>query len=228
METKTALLKALKTMKTEAVSFEQWIDVSDRVGSGNYARWGAKDLIAHTAEWTRMRALKLQGSKDESSNSDEHAGDLNRTIFERHLNTQWKDVFGMLVDNITVVEAESQKRSENQLIEPDAEGNDRPVWWGIAFYGIVHNLTHIGQALIRSGSGKQAIALIERMEPLLLQISDLDLWKGMIAYNVGRIYALTGETDAAVNQLRKAIDLMPNAATWIQNDEDFEGVRGSL
>jgi len=228
METKKALLSALAAMKTEAESFEMWIDTPKRVGSGDYERWGPRDLIAHTAEWTRMLVLRLQGKEDESSDGSGHSGDLNRVLFERHGNSEWEEIVGMLKECLVAVEAESMKRSDSQLTEPDPGSADRPAWWAIAFYGIVHNLTHIGQALVRSGCGDQALELFKRMEPLLLQIGDLDSWKGMIAYNVGRMYVLTGDQVTAVEHIRKAIKYMPGAAKWIQNDEDFEEIRGAF
>lgn len=226
MAVKETLTKALKAMRNEVDGFESLIEERYRTSSGNYDTWGPKDLYAHSAEWTRRLVLDLQDR--EPDDDFDGVGDLNRALFERHEDTPWNEIDTMLKDNLAVVADELEKRSEDQLVATDPESNNRPGWWGIAFYSTVHNLTHLGQALIRSENSKQAIELQERMTPLLLDVDDYAPWVGMIAYNLGRVYALTGDTERAVEEVRKAIECIPPAAEWAQNDEDFASIKDAL
>jgi hypothetical protein len=226
METKKTLMAALAQMRSEAGAFEKWIGDEHRTGSGNYNRWGARDLVAHAAEWTLKLESDMQGmEEDKSEESGGHSGDINRELFDRHADSTWEHVVGMLNDGLSKVEEAAAVWTEDRLSDTDAEQGGRPAWWAVAFYAIVHNLTHIGQALIRSGAGNKAVELQERMSPVLLRIGDYEPWKGVIAYNLGRIYLLTGRKDDAVAQVRFAVEQMPAAAQWVQRDEDFEEIR---
>jgi tetratricopeptide (TPR) repeat protein len=49
---------------------------------------------------------------------------------------------------------------------------------------------------------------------------------GPLHYNLACLEAIRGEPEAAVAQLRRAIELRPDAANWAREDEDLEAVRG--
>jgi len=51
---------------------------------------------------------------------------------------------------------------------------------------------------------------------------------GSLHYNLACLEALEGNRDAALQSLRRAIDLRPEAAEWARQDENLATVRGEL
>ena len=229
MEKKERITEALCAMLKETDGLETWIEDAKRVGSGDYEHWGPKDLLAHAAEWTERRVELLRTlDKLEPEGADESAGDINRVLFERHKDTPWDDLIGMLGNGLNALIREVARRDETELLAEDPHAQGNTVWRGIAFYGIVHSLTHIGQALVRSGQPAAAVRLQRAMTPLLLAIDDGGAWRGMIEFNLGRVLLLAGERDAAIEQLRLAVADNPLAEKWVANDPDFESIRGEV
>jgi tetratricopeptide (TPR) repeat protein len=50
-----------------------------------------------------------------------------------------------------------------------------------------------------------------------------DVWQGY--YNAACFEALTGNDDAAIDQLKRAIELDPQALEYAANDSDFDSLR---
>jgi tetratricopeptide (TPR) repeat protein len=50
-----------------------------------------------------------------------------------------------------------------------------------------------------------------------------DQWRGH--YNLACLEALTGNREGAIEHLRRAIELDPQAKEWAADDEDFDALR---
>ena len=72
--------------------------------------------------------------------------------------------------------------------------------------------------LYRSGKEREAR---EQLETVLARYPNE--WQGY--YNAACFEALTGNDDGAVAQLRRAIELDPQAKEWAAKDEDFDTIR---
>ncbi|MGZ4334726.1 MAG: TPR end-of-group domain-containing protein, partial [Gaiellaceae bacterium] len=48
----------------------------------------------------------------------------------------------------------------------------------------------------------------------------------MIHFNAACIYSLTGRTEKALTQLRRAVELSDNARDFAKNDTDLDAIRG--
>ena len=225
MATKKRLDAALSVMLAQTDKIDEWFDAQYRRGSGDYETWGAKDLIAHSAEYTKRQALRLSGQEVESSHG---SGDFNRVLFDRHADTTWSDAVELLQNSIKSLVGEVAHRSESELISDDGPSDSsKPVWRGIAFYGIVHNFTHIAMALVRSDSPEAAIRFQQVLTAPLLAIDASDDWRATIEFNVGRALALANDP-SAIDHIKIAIATSPEAARWVGGDPDLESIRMEL
>ena len=229
MPLKEKLTEALNTMIAETRGLDTWISAAVRESSGNYEHWAPKDLLAHSAEWAERRVQLLADTDDVPSGGGEELGEINRTLFDRHRDTPWSDIIEMLNHGLRALIREVDRRDDSALAAVDPNGGgENTVWRGIAFYGIVHSLTHIAQALIRAGNAEAAVRLQRAMATPLLSIDSGGAWKGMVEFNLARVLSLTGNREEAISQCRQAIADNPDLAQYVANDPDFEPIRGSL
>ena len=230
MGIKEQLTEALSAMQEQTKGLATWVADSKRTGSGDYEHWGPKDLLAHAAEWTQRRIAQLKDPDYvEPVQGLDQLERVNRELFERHRDTSWDDVIQMLHSGVETLAGEVAGRSETELVAEDGRSGDgHPVWRGIAFYGIVHSLTHIAQALVRSGNSDTAVRLQTAMTPPLLAIDGSEAWTATIEYNLGRVFALAGNREEAAKQVKLAIAKSPDLAERAANDPDFESIRGDI
>ncbi len=229
MGTKEKLKIALDAMLREIQGLETLIEDSKRKGSQDYEHWGPKDLLAHAAEWTGRRVELLRaGDAAEPRQEADPLTDINRILFERHRDTPWDEVIGLLIAGLNALIGEVERREEAELLVEDSHARGNTVWRGIAFYGIVHSLTHIAEALVRAGESDAAVRLQRAMTPPLLAINEARPWRGLVEHGLGRVLALAGDLGEAVIHTRKAISDNPDVVKWVGNDQVFDSIRGDL
>jgi mannose-6-phosphate isomerase-like protein (cupin superfamily) len=89
--------------------------------------------------------------------------------------------------------------------------------------GVPHEISKWEDVFVVFGlyrNGKETDAR-EHLEQLLVE--NPDSWQGF--YNAACFEALTGNDDAAIEQLKKAIELDPAALEYAAGDEDFDRLR---
>jgi hypothetical protein len=226
---KQRLIDGLRALSEEIGAMESDFEVSARTGSGDFERWGPRDFIAHSADWTsRQVSLLRRPGEAEPLAGREAVEKLNREQFERHRDTSWDAAVRMLSEGLEALQGEVARREDAELLAPDPSAGGRyALWRGIAFYGIVHTLSHLVQALVRAGNAEAALRLQGIMTPLLLEIDSSDAWRGTVEYNQARAFALAGDS-RALEQARQAIAHNPDAARWIAGDPDFAAIRDSI
>ena len=222
------LLEALKVFKSELEQIDSWFEPASRKSSRDYERWGPIDFIAHSAAYIdrRVKILSDPEAVKTIDNGDE-LDDMNRSIFEAHLDSAWEDVVGMLKSGLASLREVAIEKSEAELSAPDPLSPERPVWRGVAFYGIVHTLSHLGLALVREGNNDKAVSLQRQMTQNLKAISDSKPWTALIEYNHARILALTQDPEA-LEHLNRAIAIDPAFAKRAEHDPDFISIRDRI
>ena len=224
MGVKERLIEALGEMQKAIDEFDTLIDPSNRTGSNDYERWGPKDLLAHSAEWVKRQVMIVKEPEVVEAIEDFDA--MNLALFERHGDSSWDVLVQMMRDGIEALNYEAIEADEAVLVGED-QASGRTMWRGIAFYGILHSLSHMTQALIRSNKGNEAEELMRRMASRLSAIDYNNEWLGTVEFNLARVLALTGDI-AAAEHTKRAIVFNPKAAEWIANEADFDSVRDEI
>jgi tetratricopeptide (TPR) repeat protein len=89
--------------------------------------------------------------------------------------------------------------------------------------GVPHEISKWEDIFVVFGlyrSGREGEAR-EQLEKVLAE--NPDVWQGY--YNAACFEALTGNDDAAIEQLKRAIELDPKALEYAVGDDDFDGLR---
>lgn len=228
MSLKDNLSNTLKSLLRKTACLYTWIPEVKRASSGNYEHWAPKDLIAHSAEWTKRQVQQLTDSDEEPSGTGE-SEDINHIIFDRYKDASWDDVIEMLKDNLRSIIHEVERRSEDALATADPHGDDKnPLWFHITYYGIAHSLIHIAQALVRAGNAEAAVQLQREMTPKLLSIDSNRAWKAEVLLYFARVLSLAGNVEEAINQYNQAITDNPRLAQYAAKEPDLEAIRDRI
>jgi len=84
---------------------------------------------------------------------------------------------------------------------------------------------HLGPLLIERGEKEYATELQEKAAKLLSELDESQSWQGAVRYNLACHYALAGETETAIEELREALELNPELTEWSKEDSDLASIR---
>lgn len=223
MGTKEALIRAIDGYRSDLDRIDDWFEPSSRRSSRDFEHWGAIDFIAHSAFFTERRIRII-----EDPPGVEPLGEFEqalRLVFDRNTDSTWDEATGTLRASLDGLKELTSKRDDPDLEALDDD--DRPIWRGIAFYGILHSSAHVAQAMVRAGNVIDAVSLQRRVTESLKEINRTDRWVGMVDFNLARVLALAGDSGAAA-VARDAISRYPDLGSRAQHDPDFETIRDEL
>ena len=229
MSVKVNLIKALHSLLSQARNLSAWIPVARQASRGDYEHWAPKDLIAHSAEWTKRQIRLLSDSNEVTQSKDDDSVDINCVFFERNKDKLWKDIIEMLQESIEAMIQQVECRDEASFTAVDPHGGGQnPVWVGIAYYGVAHTLSHVAQALVRGENSDAAVKLQRTMTPSLMSVNSSGAWKGMVELYLARVLSIAGNLEEAISQYKKAITNNPSLAQYAADEVDLEPIRGKI
>jgi tetratricopeptide (TPR) repeat protein len=225
MARKERLLSALERSQAVQKAFVSGLPNDQRSIVGTYEKWCAKDAVAHMAYWIDHRAaVEAARARGEELPPASHYEQANATCFQRFCDCSWDEVrtfadaaYARLVEVVGAL-------SEQQLAAPDARAG-RPVWQDIVGTAYSHPLMHMADFYAAQGQPHQAGRLWSEWGELVAPLDDSAEWQGLVHYNVACGLALSGNSDAALVDLRQALQLRPDFIAWSRQDSDLSAVR---
>jgi len=230
MDLKARILDLLQHAHREEQTLLATLTDAQRAIRGKPDHWSPKDTIVHSAYWEDRMAEDLgefvQGRPMPSHDEFEQ---INAEVFEEYADRPWDEVLAFSaqahdrlyrkVDELTV----DQLRTAGPLVSQDG----RPLWRKIVGNGYIHPLWHIALLYIEFGAIDRATALNEQVTEHLSPLDEDPTWHGSLRYNLACHYALTGQAERAISELRDALELNPDLTEWSQQDPDFASIRES-
>ena len=227
MALKERLLHALARGHAVQKVFVAGLSDDQRSSVGTYAQWSAKDLVAHLAYWIDHRAAvaSARARGEEPPPSPGHYEQANAACFQRFCNCSWDEVqafaeaaYSKLVDAV-------QALSEEQLVAPSSGSGGQTLWQNLVGTAYSHALMHMAEFHVSQGRAQQAGQLWSEWGELVAPLDDSADWQGLVHYNVACGLSLAGNADAALGELRQALQLRPDFAAWSRQDSDLSAVR---
>jgi tetratricopeptide (TPR) repeat protein len=195
---------------------------------GTLERWSAKDTVAHIGAWKGRMAQEIAGaSRSEWLSTFEDIDQVNAEIFEENRHRSWADVLGdserahrSLVETV-------QAMSDDDLLATQVLPwqERRPLWRLVVGNGYTHPISHLSQYYTDRGEAGYATELQEEAAALLAQLDDSPAWRGVARYNLACHYALSGQHEKAIHELREALRLNPDLTEWSKKDPDLASIR---
>lgn len=231
MSLKTNLIGLLHHIRDLQLTFHERLSEAERTRVGVEDDWSAKDNLSHNMFWAKFHLTNLETFEREGVWPErEDGGDFDKTnaeIFARYKHDTWDDVHALIRDTHARVDAYLAHTSEEDLLtRVEFEGQLRPKWRMIAGDYVMHPMIHMWDYLRQHGQMKTVAQLFgDTFVEKLLALSDDAQWHGTTLYNLACIYALSGETDRAIDQLGEALRLAPDLTEWSKQDSDLDSLR---
>ncbi len=120
-----------------------------------------------------------------------------------------------------------QALSEEDLTQPArfSQQESRSVATQIMSNGFEHPVVHYADYYRRHGDLAKATQLVETS---VAAVADLPEWYGSARYNLACFYALSGQIDRALAELREALHLRPDLRDWSKQDADLAALRAYI
>jgi hypothetical protein len=221
---KQKLLDSVRIARSKEES-DLWPHVND-LPPETPGRWTAKDQLAHLTAWRVIVASEL---------------DLVRTggagrIGPRDFDTENASIFqetheqpAVLIRDAAINSYEQVARSveacsDEVLARPRPGRPEEQLWQGvcITYHHLMEHLVYWqldrGDDTAAEEAAKWGYELAERMFPA-------DTQRGVVAYNIGCMYALRGRAGAAMPHLRAGLRLRPDIRDWAKRDPDLDPIR---
>ena len=229
MELKSKLIELIKHASEEEQALFARLSEDERAVRGEPDRWSPKDVIAHLAAWkTRLAENLASAARGETPVRDEDYEAVNAKVFELNQDRSWSEILQEAAEASQQLVEQVEKRSEAELrgTETLPWQEDRSLWRLIVGNAYTHVIAmHLGPLLIERGEKEYATELQEKAAKLLSELDESQSWQGAVRYNLACHYALAGETETAIEELREALELNPELTEWSKEDSDLASIR---
>lgn len=228
MGLKQKLLRVLERTYQEEQELVASLSEEERSAVSTYEQWSIKDAIAHIAAWKEKRGQSMAAtSRGEPVPVERDYEEVNAEIFEANQDRSWDDVLSYLQRAYDSLAERLETVPEADLVrtEASAEQHDRPLWRTIAGTGCTHPMLHLAELHIGRGQAGRGVRLAEETSDMLLQLDDSPSWRGLVRYNLACSYAISGQQEMAIGQLRRALQLNPDLTEWSNEDPDLVSIR---
>ena len=193
--------------------------------SGTWEQWSLKDELAHISAWqlnslARLAALIHAEPVPDFSDYER----LNRAIFDTNRDRKLADIVAesdrARADFITLIQAVSAE----DLAQPGrfSDQEARSLADQILNNGFEHPIVHYADFYQQRGELTKGTELYQAS---VAAVADWPEQYGNARYNLACFYALTGQTELALSELREALQLRPNLIEWSKQDTDLASLR---
>jgi tetratricopeptide (TPR) repeat protein len=199
---------------------------TERTTTGTWENWSIKDELAHVIAWqlnslARLAALIHAETVPDFSETEK----INRAIYDTNRDRTLADIVAegdrAHADFVALIQA----MTEDDLIEPArfSDQERRSLAAQIMGNGYEHPIVHYAEYYRRRGDLARATQLHEAS---VAAVADWPEWYGTARYNLACFYALSGQKEKALHELREALQLQPDLIEWSKQDADLVSLHG--
>ena len=229
MELKSKLIELIEHASKEEQALFARLSEDERAVRGEPDRWSPKDVIAHLAAWkTRLAEDLAMAARGEIPVRSDDFEAVNARVFELNRDRPWSEILEEAAEasRRLVEQVENRSGADLRGTETLPWQEDRPLWRLIVGNAYIHAMAmHLGPLLIERGEKEYAAELQKEAAKLLSELDESQSWQGVVRYNLACHYALAGETETAIEELREALELNPELTEWSKEDSDLASIR---
>jgi hypothetical protein len=193
--------------------------------SGTWEQWSLKDELVHVTAWelnalARMTALIQHEPPPDFSDFER----LNRVIYDTNRDRLMAEIVAEGDRARADWKALIQSVAEDDLDQAGRFGDHEPRSLAdqIMGNGYEHPVVHYADFYRRRGDLIKATQLHQASAAAM---ADWPEYYGRARYNLACFYALSGQTELALAELRAALQLRPSLIEWSQQDSDLVSLR---
>lgn len=225
---KRSIVEFLTRAYEEERAFLTTLSDQERSTSGSPQHWSAKDLVLHLAVWKERMALALAAAA--KGKEPAKYGDIdveNAAIFDQHRNLSWEETRNKLERAQAELIEQTQALKKEDLVDAQrfTWPSGLPFQMGFVMIGYWHPMLHLAQFYYQRGEAERFNKVVERSAERLCRLDESPVWQGRMIYDLACYYALTGQQERAIAQLREALRLDPGLTEWSRRDTDLISIR---
>jgi tetratricopeptide (TPR) repeat protein len=228
MGRKKILMDLLAQAREQEKNFVADLSEEERARKGEPDAWSPKDVIAHIAAW-KARWVDNLGALAEGKSPTviEDFDHVNASLFEAHREDTWEEVLDLAQDSYQKLHAGVEALDEESLANQDIQTGQgpRPLWRPILGNGYTHPMVHLAEHYREKGDRDRAGELVGEMARSMVDLDDNPAWRGAVRYNMACHYALFGDKERAIQELKEALELNPGLIEWSKQDSDLDSIR---
>ncbi len=198
---------------------------AERSANGTWEEWSIKDELAHVIAW-QLNTLACFAARIDAEPAPDFndTESINRAIYRTNRDRTLAEIAAegdrAHADFVELIQA----LSEEDLTQPArfSPQESRSVAAQIMSNSFEHPVVHYANYYRRHGDPAKATQLLETS---VAAIADLPEWYGSARYNLACFYALSGQIDQALAELREALRLRPDLRDWSKRDADLTALR---
>jgi tetratricopeptide (TPR) repeat protein len=228
MEMRKSIIKILERADEIKQNLVSNLTEEERSMSGDYDHWSIKDHVAHCAAWMDRLAREISVAMEGiTPTRSEDIDQVNEEIFHEFNRQSWGEILAYSMEAKSALIGAVQTVSDEDLLTGELLPwqSGREMWKLILGTGYIHPLTHYSQAQIKLGYLHQAREIQEEMRKVLMALDESPSWQGVAVYNLACFYALAGEKEQSISNLKEALRLNPALTDWSKQDPDFDSIR---
>lgn len=230
MNRKPVLIEALEIAGAEEQQFVRRLSPKEHETAGKPGEWSPKDRLAHIAAWKKRSAEDIRQGLAGNPPTREPDYDFdaeNARIQANYAEQSWEAVLELAdkasqeMKNLLGELSEEQLSSTGILPRP----GEPPLWRVVVGNGFSHPLVHLSEHYSERGDLLQAAELVGLMARQVIELDKGPIWQGTVRYNLACYYALLGQKERAIAELRGALELNTGLVEWSKQDPDLEPLR---
>ncbi len=225
MAIKDQILTILEKSRKTELDFIANLTEEQKADPGTYENWTAKDNVAHANYWEDVRGARIvafiSGEELQRLPQGEQA---NLECYERFTYSSWDEVQAFAEGAHKQIVEVVRSMDEEALTGPSTEREERKLWDEIVVIAYTHKLNHYSQFYQDHGQKKKAGQLLSEWVELVSPLDEEPEWQGNVHYNAACSLALAGDTEGALVELRKGLELRPSSKAWSRLDSDLESL----
>ena len=222
---KTRLLDLARQSHAFQRAFVADLSPAERDAGGTWENWSIKDELAHVIAWQLNAVARLAALVDHEVLPDfSDIEKINRAIYATNRDRTLAEIvtdgdravadFAALIESLSDDDLTQPARFSDQETRPIAALALTDLYW--------HPVTHYSYHYLRRGDVARAA---EMQQACVDAVADVTEWYGTARYNLACFYALSGQKDKALQELRESLQLRPDLIEWSQQDPDLVSLR---
>ncbi|HSD84477.1 MAG TPA: DinB family protein [Anaerolineae bacterium] len=218
---KTRLVQLLALNRTFQQQLMDDLESAERNAQGTWENWSLKDELAHVVAWQLNALARLAAQIHGEPVLDfGETEKINRAIYDTNRDR-----------TLTEIAAEGDRAyadfmqliaslSEDDLTQPArfSTQEQRSLADQILGNGYEHAIYHYAEHYRRRGDLTKATQLHEAS---VSAVADWPEQYGTARYNLACFYAVSGQKERAIGELREALQLRPDLIDWSKQDADL-------
>ncbi|HEU5342751.1 MAG TPA: DinB family protein [Ktedonobacterales bacterium] len=224
---RAALIALLNQTQAREEAFRAEFSEAERQQVGTADEWAPKEVVAHLAYWKNRQALRVEAmARGEESPEFEDWGMVNTETWPEHAQLTWDESAKRSDDAMRRLIAAVQSLPESALTNPDDQESQANLLFATTMGNAVgHVAEHMANHYRSIGQTERAMQAQQDAVREIIEAHAGPAAEGSARYNLACYYALHGQPDDAISELRVALAQRPDLVAWARQDHDLDGLR---